>query len=266
MDCSFCSSVPHVPRTPRNVICLSCFEGARRLVTFAANTLEPVDSSVQQSSLSKGFASALKKIKELKEREESLKEKLGYIGELIVVVREGIHTDIQVKPGIGPSVPAHRAILAAKSDIFKNMLESDMCKAPPNDIISLPELNHEELHTLLEFLYTGTLPSEKVVTHVYSLYAAADKYEIPFLQNFCEGWMLGSLNTSNVLDVLEVSDVCLNSKLKDCAMKFIVDHMEDVLFSAKYDAFSLKNPHVNVQVTRAVVMDVKNRYIIDDPN
>ncbi|KAK9124682.1 hypothetical protein Sjap_014284 [Stephania japonica] len=72
--------------------------------------------------------------------------------------------------------------------------------------LSLPELNHEKLDTLLEFLYTGTLPTEKVVTHVYSLYTAADKYEIPFLQNFREGWMLESLNTSNVLDVLEASD------------------------------------------------------------
>ncbi|GMP97103.1 hypothetical protein CsSME_00045484 [Camellia sinensis var. sinensis] len=139
------------------------------------------------------------------------------------------------------------------------MLDSDGCKAPPNDTITLPELNYEELESLLEFLYSGTLPKERVDKHVNSLSVAADKCDIPFLQKFCEHRMLGSLDSLNALDILEISDVCSNHSLKETALNFIVKNMEDVVFSARFDAFALKNPHLTVHITRASFMDIKNR-------
>ncbi|KAJ6975253.1 hypothetical protein NC653_031187 [Populus alba x Populus x berolinensis] len=148
---------------------------------------------------------------------------------------------------------------AARSEIFKNMLDSDAYKAPASDTIMLPELNHQELESLLEFLYSGSLPSEKLEKHVYSLTLAADKYDIPYLLKFCERHMLRFLNSSNALDVLEISDTCSNKTLKETALNFIVKNMEDVVFSTKYEAFVPENPHLAVQVTRALLMDVKNR-------
>lgn len=148
---------------------------------------------------------------------------------------------------------------AARSEIFKNMLDSDAYKAPASDTIMLPELNHQELESLLEFLYSGNLPSEKLEKHVYSLTRAADKYDIPYLLKFCERHMLRFLNSSNALDVLEISDTCSNKTLKETALNFIVKNMEDVVFSTKYEAFVPENPHLAVQITRALLMDVKNR-------
>lgn len=71
--------------------------------------------------------------------------------------------------------------------------------------------------------------------------------------------MLGSLNSSNALDILEVSDTCSNQSLKETALNFIVRNMEDVVFSARFDAFALKNPHLTVQITRTSFLDIKNR-------
>ncbi|KAK6932940.1 BTB/POZ domain [Dillenia turbinata] len=138
------------------------------------------------------------------------------------------------------------------------MLDSDGCKAPPNGTITLPELDHEELESLLEFLYSGSLPAEKVEKHVYSLAIAADKYDIPFLLRFCEQQMLESLNSSNALDILEISDVCSNQTLKDTALNFIVKNMEDIIFSSRYDSFTPKNPRLSVQIARASLIDMKN--------
>ncbi|KAF8402531.1 hypothetical protein HHK36_010616 [Tetracentron sinense] len=285
MDCSICSPIPLILRPPRNTICPACYEGARSMLAFL-NKLENVKGGekssctlVSQPNSSKastifmlffafifllyffqGIVNALKWVKEMKEIEEGLNEKLGFLGGLVVAFRDGLHTDILVKPGNnGPSIPSHRAVLAARSDIFKNMLESDGCKSPPNDTITLHELNHEELESLLEFLYSGHLPAEKVEKHMYSLSIAADKYEIPFLQKFCEHWMLGSLDSSNALDILEISDICSSKTLKETAMNFIVKNMEDIVFSTRYDAFALKNPHLSVQITRALLMEIKNK-------
>uniref|UniRef100_A0A5B6YHD9 BTB domain-containing protein n=1 Tax=Davidia involucrata TaxID=16924 RepID=A0A5B6YHD9_DAVIN len=269
MDCSICSAMPFILRPPRNTICGACYEGARSIITLTnkldGDNKELVDrlsanATVSALNSSKGFANALKWVKEMKEMEEELNEKLTFLGGFVAALRDQIHTDIQVKPGnSGPSIPAHRALLAARSSIFKNMLDSDGCKAPPSDTITLPELNYEELESLLEFLYSGSLPREKVAKHVYSLSITADKYDIPFLQKFCEHQMLGSLNSANALDVLEISDVCSNQTLKETALNFIVKNMEDIVFSGRFEGFALKNPHLTVQITRASFMDIKNR-------
>lgn len=143
------------------------------------------------------------------------------------------------------------------------MLDSDECKAPANDddTIALCDLNHEELETLLEFLYGGSLAEEKMNKHVYPLSIAADKYHIPYLRKLCELHMLRSLNPSNALDVLEIAEVCSYRALKETALKFIVKNMEAVVFSATFDSFAVRNPHLSVQITRASLMEAKGSNI-----
>ncbi|XP_047944385.1 BTB/POZ domain-containing protein At3g56230-like [Salvia hispanica] len=263
MDCSICTSLPYILRPPRNTICAACYEGARSIISLTSKheNEKPNNSNLLSSSNSnKGFTNALKWVKEMKEMEEELNEKISYLEGFAAALKDQIHTDIQIIPGNNePSIPAHRALLATRSAIFRNVLDSDECKAPANQTITLAELNHEELESLLEFLYSGSLPKEKVEKHVYSLAIAADKYEIPFLQKFCEHQMLGSLNSSNALDILEVSDTCSNLNLKETALNFIVRNMEDIVFSARFDAFALKNPHLTVHITRASFMEIRNR-------
>ncbi|KAH0979594.1 hypothetical protein GBA52_006771 [Prunus armeniaca] len=197
-----------------------------------------------------------------KDASEELNEKIKFLSGFVVAFRDQIHTDIQLHPGDnGPPIPAHRALLAIRSEIFNNMLDSDGCKAPPNDAVTLPELNHEELESLLEFLYNGDLHEEKMNKHVYSLFLAADKYGISYLQKLCESHMLESLSTANALDVLEVADGCSCLTLKENALDFIVKNMHDIVFSAKYDAFALKNPHLCVQISRASLMDAKRNSV-----
>ncbi|KAG6418561.1 hypothetical protein SASPL_120765 [Salvia splendens] len=263
MDCSICTSLPYILRPPRNTICAACYEGARSIISLTSKheNEKPNNNNLLSSSNSnKGFTNALKWVKEMKEMEEELNEKISYLEGFAAALKDQIHTDIQIIPGNNePSIPAHRALLATRSAIFRNVLDSDECKAPANQTITLAELNHEELESLLEFLYSGSLPKEKVEKHVYSLAIAADKYEIPFLQKFCENKMLGSLNSSNALDILEVSDTCSNLNLKETALNFIVRNMEDIVFSARFDAFALKNPHLTVHITRASFMEIRNR-------
>ncbi|KAG4150602.1 hypothetical protein ERO13_D04G013900v2 [Gossypium hirsutum] len=271
MDCSICSSMPFILRPPRNTICGTCYEGARNVINLM-NKLEidhhckstdkatPAPSSSPNSC--KPLGNLSKWMTSMKEIEEDLNKKISFLSGLIVAFRDQIHTDIQLKPGNdGPSIPAHRALLAARSEIFRNMLDSDGCKAPPSDAITLSELNTEELESLLEFLYSGNLGWDKLEKHVYSLFLAADKYEIPYLQDFCKRYMLSSLNASNVLEILEISDVCSNKALKEIALNFIIRNMEDIVFSPKYEVFAPKNPHLGLQITRAFLMDAKTKRI-----
>ena len=135
------------------------------------------------------------------------------------------------------------------------MLDSDTCKAAADEAVTLPELSHGELGALLEFLYSGGLPEEEMKRHVRSLSAAADKYDIPYLRKMCERHMSSSLSASTALGVLEVADGCSYRGLKDMALKFIVNNMQEIVFSSEYDAFALKNPHLGVLITRASLKD-----------
>lgn len=133
------------------------------------------------------------------------------------------------------------------------MLDSDECKAPSDHtIVSLPELSYEELDSLLEFLYTGELPKEKLAKHVYALSLAADKYEIPFLLTYCECETLRSLNTATALDNLEMPETHPNPhiKLKEIAMSFIIEHIKDIVNTPRFDALAAKYPHLALQIMK----------------
>ncbi|KAM7271058.1 hypothetical protein ACFE04_030272 [Oxalis oulophora] len=269
--------MPFILRPPRNTICAGCYEAARNVLSLM-NKLEGGDQSNNgyraidnNNKTSNGgssphyckpqpLANLPKWMNNKKEAEDELNEKINFLSGFVNLFRDQILTDIQLLPGSnGPPIPAHRAILAARSEIFKNMFDSDSCKAPANDTITLLELNHEELIALLEFLYSGNLATDILEKHVYSLAMAAHKYEIPYLEKFCERHMLASLSSSNALEILEISDICLNKILKDAALSFIVKSMEDVAFSARYEVFATKNPHLCVQITRVFLMDCKSR-------
>ncbi|KAI3904289.1 hypothetical protein MKW92_013035 [Papaver armeniacum] len=174
-----------------------------------------------------------------------------FLGNLAVTFREGIHSDIKVKPGRGRAIPAHKFLLAARSEIFKTMLASDTCKVAPNGSITLPEFSYEELKTFLEFLYRGNLAKEKFEKHFCTLTIAADKYVIPHLQKFCEQQILNMLDASNALKVLEISEVCSNETLKSAALDSILKYKNEIVLLPHFEEFARQNPHLMVHITRA---------------
>ncbi|KAF7830897.1 BTB/POZ domain-containing protein [Senna tora] len=174
------------------------------------------------------------------------KDELAFLRTFVDAFRAQIHPDILVIPGKhnnGPPIAAHKALLATRSEIFKNMLESDECiKAEANKSITIPEMGREEVECLLEFLYDGKLSPEKLEKHVYALSLAADKYDIAYLGKVCEKYMVTSLSIGNALDVLEIADTCHNAELKESTMKFLVHNIGDVVLSDRSCGFYGSNP------------------------
>lgn len=267
MDCCLCTTMPLILRPPRNTICGACYEGARSIINMMNNhesekakAITNTNSSpLSQRNMSKTLDDCTRWYSELIDMFNQQKEDLAFLGGFVTAFKAQIHTDIQVIPGIhGPPIPAHKSILASRSEIFRNMLECDECKAPVNNTITIPDLNHEELESLLEFLYSGTLPAETLEKHVYALSRAADKYAIPHLLKHCERHMLSSLSISNALETLETADTCSNHNLKETTLNFLVQNFEHTVSSPRFEAFVHRSPHLTVQlVTRAFVNGAK---------
>lgn len=128
------------------------------------------------------------------------------------------------------------------------MLESDECKVSPEESITIPDLSYEELKSLLEFFYSGTLsPNNK---HIRALYLAADKYDIQYLQDVCRELLISTLNLSfdNVLDILELST--------------IASRYSHMIFFQGFESFALKNPHLSLEISRACLKRLMHAYAL----
>ncbi|CAH2058618.1 unnamed protein product [Thlaspi arvense] len=170
-------------------------------------------------------------------------------------LKEKWHTDLRLKAGNSdhrPPISAHKLVLAARSEVFKRMLDSDVMKASSGpETITFSEMRHEELETLVEFMYSNGGSIAKLKEHVRSLYLAADKYEIPYLRALCRKELISSLNRSNALDVLELSQIHLDRSLQDAALSFIARNINTIVDSGVFRLFVARNPNLAVEITKA---------------
>jgi speckle-type POZ protein len=65
--------------------------------------------------LKQGMSEAWEQVKEMRDREEEANQRAGFLEQGFGAAwMEGAHTDIVVKPGNGPPIPAHKAILVSR--------------------------------------------------------------------------------------------------------------------------------------------------------
>ncbi|KAJ1264478.1 hypothetical protein BS78_08G003600 [Paspalum vaginatum] len=280
MDCCICSPMASKYRLPRNAICASCHEGARAIIGFlidkddehgedggCGSVGEPRGSMKPNCSAKGGLRDAWEQVKEMRAREEETNARAAFLEQGFAWAwKAGLHTDILVKPGTGPPIPAHRAILAARSEVFRHMLSGDeRCKAPApsGDSIALPELSHADLSLLLAFFYTGELepeqqhqaavPEEEEERRLHALLVAADKYDVPFLRRACEARLAARVGPRNALRTMEVAELSSSAALMARALGAVVEHAEEVVFSSEYGEFAARNAGLCVEITRALL-------------
>ncbi|GJN15682.1 hypothetical protein PR202_gb02618 [Eleusine coracana subsp. coracana] len=102
---------------------------------------------------------------------------------------------------------AHRAVLAARSPVFKAQLFGPMkdAKAP---CIELPEIKPATFKILLQFMYTDALPGDdelkgsSIVELFQNLLAAADMYHLDRLKLMCAQKLWEHLSADSVATVL----------------------------------------------------------------
>ncbi|GKV44554.1 hypothetical protein SLEP1_g51724 [Rubroshorea leprosula] len=141
---------------------------------------------------------------------------LEYLGRMLT---EGIHTDITINASDG-SIGAHRAILAARSPVFRSMFSHDL-KEKELSTINISDMSIEAVQAFLSYIY-GNIQHEEFLTHRLALLGAADKYDISDLKEACHESLLDDIDVRNVLERLQNASLYQLPKLKSSCMRYLV--------------------------------------------
>ncbi|XP_021905843.1 BTB/POZ domain-containing protein At1g55760 [Carica papaya] len=135
------------------------------------------------------------------------------------MLTESIHTDIVINASDG-SIGAHRAILAARSPVFRSMFAHDL-KEKELSTVNISDMSIEACQALLGYIY-GNIEHEDFLTHRLALLQAADKYDISDLKEACHDSLLEDIDTKNVLERLQNAYTYQLPKLKASCMGYLV--------------------------------------------
>ncbi|GFQ93316.1 speckle-type POZ protein A [Trichonephila clavata] len=126
---------------------------------------------------------------------------------------------------------AHKAILSARSCVFKAMFTSLL---PINSgKVEISDISEETVEEMLQFIYSGEV-GYLDVKNAMELYYAADKYELGSLKNICASIMVENVRTDNVIDILLLSYRHLNHDLEHVCITFITNNASDIQDKAEW--------------------------------
>ncbi|XP_027933026.1 BTB/POZ domain-containing protein At1g55760 [Vigna unguiculata] len=135
------------------------------------------------------------------------------------MLTEGIHTDITINVSDG-SIGAHRAVLAARSPVFRSMFSHNL-QEKELSTINISDMSLESCQAFLNYLY-GIIRHEEFLIHRLALLRAADKYDISDLRDACHESLLEDIDTKNVLERLQNASLYQLMKLKMSCIRYLV--------------------------------------------
>ncbi len=135
---------------------------------------------------------------------------------------------------------AHKSILSVRSKVFEAMFENDI--ESQSNRCTIHDIESEVFEELLTFIYTGNAP--KAQTMVEKLLAAAQKYEILEIKDFCANIIFKGIKNENAIQNLIIADKYNATKLLDKIIGFIADNFQSI-FNISYkewENFIVENP------------------------
>lgn len=156
------------------------------------------------------------------------------LSSLARMLHEGILTDITINADDG-SIRAHRAILAARSPVFRSMFSHDL-REKELSTVDISDMSLDACRGFLNYIY-GDLRSEEFVAHRLALLGAADKYDIADLKEACLESLLEDIDTRNVIERLQTAHLYRLQRLKDGCLRFLVEFRKVYEVQDEFSAF-----------------------------
>ncbi|XP_021052422.1 TD and POZ domain-containing protein 4-like [Mus pahari] len=141
---------------------------------------------------------------------------------------------------------AHKAILAARSPVFRAMFEHDM-EASLKNHVELHDLDPQIFKEMMYFIYTGMAPHLHSHSMACDMLAAADKYGLEGLKVMCEDALCRDLSVENAAHTLILADLHSTEHLKTQALDFITVYASEVSKTSGWMSMKESHPHLVAQ-------------------
>lgn len=165
------------------------------------------------------------------------------------------------------SFKVHRSVLAARSLVFRRMLENQpKVSTVPLDstaaaaswsesgsgIISIPDVGEDVMRHFLLYLYGSQVPVDMDEQLAEELLVIADKYDVERLKSACEVALSTSLSESTVPRLLVIAERHRCSKLKADALSYLTLNPAQILETAEWKIIEENHPSLIVDALRAM--------------
>ena len=172
----------------------------------------------------------------IKDPRQMLADDLGELWE------KSLFTDCCLLVG-GHEFRAHRAILAARSPVFRAMFEHEMQENLKKQI-KIHDLDPQVFKEMMDFIYTGKAPHLQSHSMATGVLAAADKYGLEDLKDMCEKTLCRNLSVENAADTLIMADLHSTQHLKMLALEFIALHASEVTETSGWKSMLESQPNL----------------------
>ncbi|GBN97939.1 Speckle-type POZ protein B [Araneus ventricosus] len=163
------------------------------------------------------------------------------------------HADISLRVR-NETFNLHKAILSARSSVFKTMLDTDMAEKLTNTI-EIDDFEPDIIRRLLLYVYSDTLDSNIDWKNAFNLYLAAEKYAVLGLKEKCSCFLKMNLNTENVCEIIVLADMLKDEGLKNYAQSFIQDRASAVIISDEWKLFTQEHAQLAIEILTHLCMN-----------
>lgn len=158
----------------------------------------------------------------------------------------------------GETFHAHRAVLAARSPVFRAELLGSMAEATMPSI-TLQDIAPATFRVMLWFMHTDALPGDDELgdspTEMFKhLLAAADRYALDRLKIICAQKLWDNVSVDTVGDDLACAEIYNCPELKSKCIEFVVAHknFKKAVLTESFMQLGQKFPSIIAEVRKLV--------------
>eukprot|EP01116_Phalansterium_solitarium_P013383 TRINITY_DN3073_c0_g2_i1.p1 TRINITY_DN3073_c0_g2~~TRINITY_DN3073_c0_g2_i1.p1 ORF type:complete len:371 (+),score=125.61 TRINITY_DN3073_c0_g2_i1:318-1430(+) len=164
-------------------------------------------------------------------------------------------SDVTFVFGKRERLAAHKAILAARSPVFRSMFTLGMKESTSSEV-KIGDTSRELFEEMLRVIYTGRCRPEFLAEHTVDLLALADKYAVADLRRECEAVLFESVTRPTASSLLLVADTYHCDGLKRKLLDFIAENFFDVVQTEEFKEITLSSPALVGEVHAALAAKV----------
>ena len=183
-------------------------------------------------------------------QEERRKQLSDHFGQML---EDKDFSDVEIHCN-GKVFSCHQSILAARSSVFRAMLQAEMREAQTKRI-DIQDSRPEIVGEMLRFIYTGDISDENLTVMATDLLRVADMYELDFLRKMCEANLCSSLKVENSIEYLVLGDMYHAPKLKKKALELVAMNMKKIVDTDVYKDLLRQKPDLAWEVNKAKTLE-----------